>query len=280
MAAARLPIAKRHRELHPDGCPPGRRRILIQIQALPALRDNYIWLLSAGRQAVVVDPGEAAPVRAALAAHSLQLVAVLLTHHHADHCAGVAELAQDWPGLAVFAPGVEEIAGTTHPLSGGETLALLGASCSVLAVPGHTRGHLAYAWPGHLFCGDTLFGAGCGRLFEGTPAQMAASLASLAAFPDETLLYCAHEYTEANLRFAAVVEPDNPAVQRRMQQVALRRGQGLPTVPSTLAEEKASNPFLRCQVPAVCAAAQRREPGIATDAVTVFAAIRAWRNQF
>lgn len=262
------------------------------VTPLPALADNYIWLLQRGAYAVVVDPGEAAPVRAALAARGLKLAAILVTHHHADHQGGVAELAGEWAGnrspgrgatggAAVYAPLVESITGVTHPLAGGETLALaaLLSEMRVLAVPGHTRGHLAYLIDGYLFCGDTLFGAGCGRLFEGSPQEMQASLARIAALPDETRICCAHEYTAQNLRFAAAVEPCNPAIAERVAATAALRAAGQASLPSTLALEKASNPFLRWSEPEVIAAA-RAHGAAADDPVAVFAALRAWRNDF
>ena len=254
---------------------------MLEISPITAFNDNYIWLWRQGRRAAVVDPGDAAPVLARLAEEGLTLEAILVTHHHADHQGGVVPLleALGTSSIQVFGPGDESITGCTHPLRGGEQLTVLGESVEVLAVPGHTRAHLAYRIPGAVFCGDTLFGAGCGRLFEGTPVQMAASLATLAALPDDTLIYCAHEYTAANLRFAQTVEPDNPAIAARVAAVARRREDGEPTVPSTLAEEKATNPFLRCREPAVAAAALGGH-GAGEDPVRIFAALRQWRNEF
>lgn len=254
--------------------------IPFDVQAIPAFRDNYIWLLRRGQSAVVVDPGDAAPVEVVLEREGLRLEAILVTHHHADHQGGVARLAEHWQP-AVFGPGAESITGLTHPLSGGETIALpmLDAEARVLHVPGHTLGHLAYVLPDCLFCGDTLFGAGCGRLFEGTPQQMVTSLAQLAELPDRTRVYCAHEYTQMNLRFALAVEPQNAAIAARVADAAALRDSGVPTVPSTLALEKATNPFLRSHEPAVIATARARG-AVADDAVSVFTSIRGWRNEF
>ena len=259
---------------------------MFSISFIPAFKDNYIWLLTRGQRAAVVDPGDATPVVARLEAGGLTLESILVTHHHADHQGGIAALVERW-NPAVFAPAGESITGCNHPLNGGERIEILGEMIEVMAVPGHTLGHLAYLAPGALFCGDTLFGAGCGRLFEGTAAQMSASLDRLAALPDETRVYCAHEYTEMNLRFALAVEPDNPALRQRVAEVAARRAAGQPSVPSTLAEEKASNPFLRCTEPAVIAAALRHGadgnfPNAAVNPkkADIFAAIRLWRNEF
>ena len=251
---------------------------MFEVSFIPAFKDNYIWLLTRGDRAFVVDPGDAGPVLTRLEADGLRLEGILITHHHADHQGGVAELKKRFP-VEVFAPEAESITGCTHPLRGGESITVLDQSVAVLAVPGHTLGHLAYRAPGLLFCGDTLFGAGCGRLFEGTPAQMAASLERIAALPDDTLIYCAHEYTEMNLRFALAVEPDNPALAQRVGKVAAQRVAGLPSVPSTLAEEKATNPFLRCGEPVVIAAGLQHG-AVDRSKTAVFAAIRGWRNSF
>ena len=251
---------------------------MFEILLIPAFKDNYIWLLVRDGRAAVVDPGDAAPVMARLEALQLRLETILITHHHADHQGGVGELVARWQPR-VFGPAEESITGCTDPLSGGEAIDVLGERVAVLAVGGHTRGHIAYYVPGALFCGDTLFGAGCGRLFEGTPAQMCASLDRLAALPDDTLVYCAHEYTEANLRFAVAVEPGNAALRARVARVAALRAAGRSSVPSTLGEEKASNPFLRCNEPAVIEAALAHA-AVDASPVAVFAAIRSWRNNF
>ena len=251
---------------------------------VPAFEDNYIWLIrgtSADRVAIV-DPGDATPVREALSRLGLRPVAILCTHHHGDHVGGVEDLRRHFPDLAVFGPGSENIAGVTHPLRDGDTVPLgeLGLRFEVLGVPGHTRGHLAYYGHGWLFCGDTLFSAGCGRLFEGTAEQMHDSLRRLAALPADTLVYCAHEYTLANLRFAATVEPDNPAIAAWRAEAAARRQCREPTLPSTLAREQAVNPFLRGGQPAVRAAAERHAGRPLADEVSVFAAIRQWKDNF
>lgn len=253
----------------------------VKVIAVAAFSDNYFWLIVRGRRALVVDPGDAGPVEQTLRAHRLQLDAILVTHHHNDHVGGVAALARAHQ-VPVHGPATEDIADLTVRHRGGEQVELLGFSFDVFDVPGHTRGHIAYfeARQQWLFCGDTLFAGGCGRLFEGTPQQMAASLAQLAALPPATRVYCAHEYTLANLRFARAVEPDNAALVAREEHCAEQRARGEPTVPSTIAEELATNPFLRCHLPAVQAAAERHERGSSASPVSTFAAIRAWKNGF
>jgi hydroxyacylglutathione hydrolase len=266
----------------------------VSIVPVPAFNDNYLWLLHTGTQAWVVDPGDAAPVLDYLRAHSLQLAGIFVTHHHPDHIGGIPTLLREFPRespdereIVVYGPARENIPSITHPLQGGETLTIaeLGGEIEVLAVPGHTAGHLAYygaklGATGALFSGDTLFGGGCGRLFEGTPAQMHASLQQIAVLPALTSVYCAHEYTEANLRFARAVEPDNAALTERIARVSAQRARGEPTVPLSLAEELASNPFLRCTAPAVRAAAAVQLGHEPPDAVETFAAIRRWKDVF
>ena len=251
---------------------------MLEISFIPAFRDNYIWLLVRGERAVVVDPGDAEPVAGHLRKHGLVLEAILITHHHGDHQGGVEALAARWQP-AVFGPASESITGCNRPLCGGERITVLDETFDVMAVPGHTLGHLAYVMTGAAFVGDTLFGAGCGRLFEGPPEQMVASLRRLTQLPAATRLYCAHEYTAANLEFAAAVEPANGAIVRRRARVAELRARGAATVPLDLAEERETNPFIRCTRPEVIRAAQARNPG-ASDPVAVFAAIREWKNEF
>jgi hydroxyacylglutathione hydrolase len=250
---------------------------------LPAFSDNYIWMLHDGQAAWVVDPGDAKPVLQALAASGLELLGILVTHHHPDHTGGVAEL-RDATGAAVFGPYREAMPEPLRRVAQDETFEVLGLPFRVIEVPGHTLGHIAYfcaAMDGAplLFCGDTLFSGGCGRLFEGTPAQMLTSLETLAALPGDTRVCCTHEYTLGNLKFAAAVEPDNTllvAYQRHCQDL---RTAGLPTLPSTIAQERAINPFLRTAQATVVASAQRFSPEQAASE-GVFAALRSWKNQF
>ncbi|WP_395028457.1 hydroxyacylglutathione hydrolase [Comamonas odontotermitis] len=262
----------------------------MHLHPLPAFTDNYIWLLHDGRQALVVDPGQAAPVMEALQALGLHLQSIVVTHHHGDHVGGVAEL-REATGAAVYGPAREDIPAPYHPLRGGDTLPLLGHTWQVIDVPGHTAGHIAYYCPlveGEaplpapvLFCGDTLFSAGCGRLFEGTPAQMHASLSALAALPPHTLVCAAHEYTLSNLRFAQAVEPDNADIARYTAHCEALRAQGTPTLPAQLGNELRINPFLRSAVPAVARAAQQFDPSTPSgDSVSVLASLRRWKNQF
>jgi len=253
----------------------------IEIIGLPAFRDNYIWVLLKGRHAVVVDPGDAAPVSHFLAKRGLSLAAILLTHHHADHIGGVADLIK-LRSVPVYGPATEAIATVTVPLREGDRVELpeLDWGLDVIEVPGHTLGHIAYYGANTLLCGDTLFACGCGRLFEGSPAQMWHSLSKLAALPTDTKVYCAHEYTQANIAFALAVEPDNTALQARAARVDALRAAHQPTVPSGLGEEQQTNPFLRCGESAVIAAAEKHAGAKLNGAKAVFAALRSWKNDF
>ncbi len=250
---------------------------------LPAFQDNYLWLLQDGKRAIVVDPGDASPVLTSLRQASAQLQAILVTHHHADHTGGVAAL-REATGATVYGPQDEPIPEPFTPVRGGMAVQALGLRFEVIAVPGHTAGHVAYYCaeaPGGplLFCGDTLFSGGCGRVFEGTPAQMLDSLRRLAALPGETRVCCAHEYTLSNLRFARAVEPGNPNLIHYTQHCESLRARAQPTLPSTLAQELAINPFLRTREPAVAQAARDRgaDP---RDEVGVFTALREWKNSY
>ena len=257
---------------------------MLDVRPIRAFRDNYIWMIRsarAPRAVAVVDPGDAAPVMAALAADDLRLEAILATHHHADHVGGVAELVAA-TGARAFGPARERVPTAVERMAGGATASVesMALEFGVIDVPGHTAGHIAYAGHGAVFCGDTLFSAGCGRLFEGTAAEMLASLDALAALPEETRVYCGHEYTEANLRFAMAVEPRNSAIMDYVKRAAALRAAGSPTLPSTIGLEKRVNPFLRSRHEDVKSAAEHRAGRPLPTVVAVFAEIRSWKDGF
>lgn len=258
---------------------------MAQIIPIPAFADNYIWLLRSGDVGAIVDPGDAAPVIAYLEREGVAPCAILATHHHGDHVGGIPALLARWP-VPVFGPAREKIPGRTRALSGGDRIVVPGidATFDVIDVPGHTAGHIAlfgeFGGGPVLFCGDTLFAGGCGRLFEGTPEQMWSSLSALAALPPETRVYCGHEYTVANLRFALAVEPDCAELKARDERERAKRDRNEPTVPSTIGIERATNPFIRANLPAVRAAAAAHAGHPLADDVASFAALREWKNHF
>lgn len=253
----------------------------LAITAIPAFTDNYLWLLERGGQAVVVDPGDAAPVRRVLKERGLALSGILITHWHPDHIGGLASLTQEFP-VPVYGPAAEaaRIPGMTHRLCENDRVDVLGLHFTVWEVPGHTLGHIAFMEQGFILCGDTLFSAGCGRLFEGTAAQMHHSLSRFSALPDPTLVYCTHEYTLANLAFAATVEPSNPYVRDEIIRVRQLRAQNLPSLPTHLGRERAINPFLRTAEPPVAQAAEQQAGRRLDSPVDVFATLRLWKDGF
>lgn len=274
------------------------RNKTISISAVSAFQDNYIWLLANNKQAVVVDPGQAEPVARVLAERELELTAILITHHHYDHTGGVKDLLKQWPNAKLYAPSDEPLpAASAIGVTDGDTVTIaeLGLVFSVLSIPGHTLDHIAFYEPHGvalsgtaaettseplLFCGDTLFSGGCGRLFEGTPEQMHHSLTRLAALPDNTAVYCAHEYTQSNLAFCHTVEPDNVALKKHLQEVAKLRQQGVPSLPSSIGLEKAINVFLRAHVAGVSARVQAHVGSELNGDIKVFAALRRWKDTF
>ncbi len=251
---------------------------MLNITPVPALRDNYIWILHDDRVAVAVDPGEAGPVRDFLNQHGLRLVAILCTHRHYDHIGGIARLRELY-NVPVYGQPHAENPHITEAVGEGAHFSLLQHEIVVFAVPGHLNDHVAYVLDGqHVFCGDVLFGAGCGRNFEGSVAALHTSLQRLAALPDETLLYPAHEYTLLNLPFAARCEPDNAGITARIADAQQCARDDRPTLPCTLALEKATNPFLRCDQPQIIATLRRQRGLLTSDALSVFTALREWRN--
>lgn len=257
---------------------------MLEVNAVRAFADNYIWLVHAitdRTRVAVVDPGDAQPVRQALSDSGLTLAAILVTHHHRDHVGGVQELVDEFP-VPVFGPARETIPGGPRALAQDDEVGLpeLGLKFRVLDVPGHTAGHIAYVGHGAVFCGDTLFSGGCGRLFEGTPGQMLESLSRLQALPDETRVYCTHEYTLNNLRFARVADPGNPATAAYEEECRQKRAREEPTLPSTIGRERGINPFLRCDQDNVIRTAEAHAGRRLTTTTEVFAAVRHWKDQF
>jgi hydroxyacylglutathione hydrolase len=252
---------------------------MLTLIPLPAFEDNYIWVLHDGHHAVAVDPGDPAPLIAFLDAHRLALTAILITHHHRDHTGGNTVLRQRY-NCAIHAPDNPRIPAVTHIVRGGDSLDIAEPYLhfEVLATPGHTLDHISYVGQGNLFCGDTVFGCGCGKLFEGSPAMMAASLDALLALPDATRVCCAHEYTLSNIDFAKTIAGDNPALIERERADRDLRAHGRPTLPSTLAREKATNPFLRFHEPDMTAFAARYLDRPHPAPAEVFGAIRAAKD--
>lgn len=256
---------------------------MLHVTGIPASYDNYIWLLAQPGEArvTVIDPSNPEPVLSYLQQHQLVLDSILVTHHHRDHIGGLTALKAA-TGARVYGPAVEQVADCDVALAEGDEVLLphLNQRLQVLAVPGHVREHIAFYGDGRLFCGDTLFLAGCGRIFTGTAAQLFASLQRLARLPPETAIYCSHEYTEANLRFARAVEPEHAGLTARAARVHALRAQGIPTVPGVLQEELATNPFLRCHEPALQAAVSHETGVPIQDSLGCFAALREWKNRF
>lgn len=257
----------------------------MKIFAIPAFADNYIWALhTSDKEVYVVDPGEAAPVENMLSEKGLTLAGILVTHHHADHTGGIAALCSN-RSIPVYGPSGNHIRGITHPVAEGDTVTVAGIALDVMAVPGHTLDHLAYVArkegePAALFCGDTLFAGGCGRLFEGTAEMMYTSLRRIGALPADTRVYCAHEYTVSNLRFALKADPDNPELKQRYQAELDKRQRNIPTLPSTILLEQRTNPFLRCHSANIRAnVGKNMAQNLLSDDISTFAFLRRWKDQ-
>ena len=291
ISTAIVPIMKNN--ANPSNPPPSSKKAL-KITGIPAFQDNYLWLIDDGEYAVAVDPGDAQPILDEINKRNLTLASILVTHHHADHIGGIDTLLKHY-SVPVIGPADSRIPQVTQRVVDGETYTLLGQTAQVIEVPGHTLHHIAYFinQPNSfgaplLFCGDTLFAAGCGRVFEGTFAQMRHSLAKLRELPESTRIYCAHEYTQANLAFALAVEPKNKALQQRIKNVNELRAAGYPSIPSILADELGTNPFLRYDTDPVISAAGRRtntnfdahNNGVKYDHDVIFAVIRQWKDTF
>lgn len=252
----------------------------LRMEAIPALESNYIWMVHDTQHALLVDPGCAAAALAALDDHQLGLVGILITHHHHDHIAGLSDILASHP-VPVWGPDDERIPHLTHTVSEGDSVEIpaLGLTFDVLDTPGHTRSHVVYYNDSIIFAGDTLFSMGCGRLFEGTPAQMLVSLDKVAKLSPQAQLCCGHEYTEANGRFALLVDPHNEALRQRIEMVTELRANGEPTLPVPLATELKTNPFLRTRDPNIIMATRTHDPDTSNTATDVFATLRAWKDQ-
>lgn len=258
-----------------------------QVQAIPAFNDNYIWMITqpGNRHCVLVDPGDGDSACRAIKAQDLILSGILVTHRHQDHIGGIDQIIRELPlaeDFTVYGPSREAQEVVTHAVNQGDTVTIpaLDLNLTVLEIPGHTLGHIAYVDQHSLFCGDTLFAGGCGRVFEGTFEQMHHSLQTLAALPASTLVYCAHEYTLANLSFAQAVEPNSQALAKRIEHCQALRQQNKATVPSQIGTELATNPFLRTQEPEVIASASEQHAASLTTPAEVFAGLRRWKDNF
>lgn len=252
---------------------------MLNIKSIPAFNDNYIWLIeNSDRRCAVVDPGDAKPVLDYLKEHNLSLEAILITHHHNDHIGGIPELVRQYPEVDVVGPANEPVPTLTHPVEAGDQIELFDEVFFVLGLEGHTLGHIGYVGDSKLFCGDVLFSAGCGRVFEGTMEQMHTSLSKLLALPEETEVFCAHEYTTSNVAFALAVEPDNEQLHQYRDEVNRLRAQKKPTLPSTIRREKWINPFLRTGEPSVIRSVMNRTSQ--SDSLSIFTALREWKNEF
>jgi len=253
---------------------------MINITPIPAYSDNYIWLIEFGdHQAAVVDPGDAAPVQKTLQQRGLKLAAILVSHNHWDHINGIETLLEHYQ-VPIYGPASGQTPGLSHPCVAGQHIQMAGLHLEVLEVPGHTQDHIAFYGHQALFCGDTLFAAGCGRLLGGSAEQLHDSLSKIAKLPIGTGIYCTHEYTLSNLKFAQTVEPGNPQIMQRITTEMKKRQQGRPTLPSTLRLELATNPFLRCQVNEVKTSAERFSAKTLTSPAQVFKVLRYWKDSF
>ena len=252
---------------------------MLVIKSIPAFSDNYIWLIqNSDNCCAVVDPGEAAPVLEYLEQHGLILETILITHHHTDHIGGISELLRHYPKLNIVGPANDPIPTLTHSVTGGKQFDLFGETFLVLDLPGHTKGHVGYLGDGKLFCGDVLFSAGCGRIFEGTPEQMFESISKITQLPEETEIYPGHEYTSSNITFALAVEPDNEQLLIYRDDVNQLKADHRPTLPTTLMREKQINPFLRTEEPSIVRSVTNRTYD--TSAIAIFAALRKWKDDF